>query len=212
MKKALLIVSLSTVLVVSLFFGARALAANLGGRDTTQVESPDGNNPGCMGGSGVTGSYISPEMKRIATFLGLTPEVLQTQLQSGQTLAQIAQSKNVTRQALLDAVMAPTKDMVQLRVKYGYLTQAQADSALQQELTQANTLIDRVSSAPANPQQGSVPGTGRGYGGMMGGGSGSGRGGMMGGGFGSGGGGAGMMGGGFGSSGGGAGMMGGYTW
>ncbi|MBI2934324.1 MAG: hypothetical protein HYY29_02015 [Chloroflexi bacterium] len=201
MKKLAVILALAVTVLGGLFFGAPALAASVFGVGPNQVGPAAGDEWGCpmMGdGTGQAGAYITPDLQRIAAFLGLAPEDLRTQLQSGKSLAQIAQGKNITRQALLDAVLAPVKDTLQLRLKYGYLTQAQFDAILQQETAGANAFIDRTSATTTTPGQGYAPGAGGyggGYGGMMG------RGGMMGGGMM---GGPGMMGGGFGP-----GMMGG---
>ncbi len=57
------------------------------------------------------------------------------------TLAQIAQAKGVSEKALTDAILQPSKDRLDLQVKYGYLTQAQADARLQYEEARVKDLI-----------------------------------------------------------------------
>ena len=145
-------------------------------------------------------------LQRVANLLGTTPVEVTTQLQGGKTLAQLAQAKEVTEQALTDTILQPVKDQLALQVKYGYLTQEEADARLQYEQTRTRELIN--TGFTSSPEDGYGPWQGRGFGGpggMMGGFGGMmrGLGGMMGG-FGD------MMGGFGGMMGGFGGMMGGF--
>jgi len=63
-----------------------------------------------------------------AQTLGMTPAELLTQLRGGQTLAQIAQAKGTTEQAVIDAALAAAKTRLNQAVTDGDLTQAQADT------------------------------------------------------------------------------------
>jgi hypothetical protein len=64
-----------------------------------------------------------------ATYLGLTESALMTKLQSGETLAQIADSTSGKSKAgLVAALVADEKSHLDQAVKDGRLTQAQADS------------------------------------------------------------------------------------
>jgi hypothetical protein len=96
--------------------------------------------------------YIDgPTMSRLATVLGLTPADLSSQLQSGKTLTTLAQEHNVTTQALEDAIVAPYADQLANQVKYGYLTQDQANTALANAKNQAGSLLQQdMSKATAN--------------------------------------------------------------
>lgn len=127
-------------------------------------------------------------LQRVATLLGTTTDDVVGQLQQGQTLAQIAQAKNVTSQALTDTLLQSTKDQLDLQVKYGYMSQDRANATLQNEQTRVNNLINTAIGPNGNngnngygygPYGGGMMG---GYGGMMGGGWGgmmNGFGGMM---------------------------------
>jgi predicted DNA-binding protein YlxM (UPF0122 family) len=66
-----------------------------------------------------------------AEVLGMTPEDLQTELQTGKSLAEIAEAQNVDPQAVCDAIHAQAEEMVQQAVADGHLTQEQADSILE---------------------------------------------------------------------------------
>jgi ribosomal protein S20 len=60
--------------------------------------------------------------------LGITTSDLLTQLRSGQTLAQIVQSKGVAEQDVINAALAAAKTQLDQAVADGSLTQAQADA------------------------------------------------------------------------------------
>lgn len=63
-----------------------------------------------------------------ASVLGITADELNTQLESGQTLAQLATAHNTTEQAVIDAALAAVKTELTSAVSAGTITQAQADA------------------------------------------------------------------------------------
>jgi hypothetical protein len=65
-----------------------------------------------------------------AAYLGLSEDALRTQLESGQTLAQVAQAQGKTVSGLIDALVAEEKQELAAAVTAGRLTQAQADERL----------------------------------------------------------------------------------
>jgi len=65
-----------------------------------------------------------------AAYLGLSEDALRTQLESGQTLAQVAQAQGKTVSGLIDALVAEEKQELAAAVTAGRLTQAQADARL----------------------------------------------------------------------------------
>lgn len=87
-------------------------------------------------------------LTRIATVLGLTPTELTAQLQGGKTLAQVAKDKGIDTARVVEAVLAPHKDLVQLRLKYGEITQAQADLFLTTAKQRAEFLLNQTFNAP----------------------------------------------------------------
>ncbi|MHB8572881.1 MAG: hypothetical protein ACYDAY_07995 [Candidatus Dormibacteria bacterium] len=98
-------------------------------------------------------SLRTAEMNAVATALGLTPDTLKTDLQS-KTLADLEKSANVTDQAVRDAATAAAHTVLDPAVKAGTITQAQED-----------TLIKRLSNAPAGALFGGPRGGHRGWGG-----------------------------------------------
>jgi hypothetical protein len=65
-----------------------------------------------------------------ATYLGLTEAELRAQLESGKSLAQVAQDKGKSVDGLIQALVADAKTHLDADVTAGRLTQAQADSML----------------------------------------------------------------------------------
>ena len=159
MKKLAILGGLVALLVGSVLVVPAALAAAPWAQKGAAPEAGYGPADCPCGGVGAARSGVSagPQLQRIATFLGVTADELKTQLQAGKTLAQIAEAKSITRQALVDFVLAPIKDMLQLRVKYGYLTQAQVDEALKARQEWVNTFVDRVHNGPQAGLQGPDP-------------------------------------------------------
>jgi hypothetical protein len=70
------------------------------------------------------------DLEAAATAIGITEDELRTALQSGQSLAEIAQAHGVTPQAVIDALVADAKADVAERVTSGDITQAEADQKL----------------------------------------------------------------------------------
>ena len=97
----------------------------------------------------------------VAKELGLTYEELTSALQNGQTVAQLAQAKGVSLDALKAAALDAMKTSFAELVKQGVMTQQQAD-----------WMLDHMDDMPMfNFDQGFGPGMmqgGRGFGGMMG--------------------------------------------
>jgi len=65
-----------------------------------------------------------------ATYLGLTQEQLHTQLESGKTLAQVAQAQGKSIDGLVDVLVADFKAKLEEAVKAGRMSQAKADEVL----------------------------------------------------------------------------------
>ncbi|MBI4186733.1 MAG: hypothetical protein HY530_04405 [Chloroflexi bacterium] len=90
------------------------------------------------------GVYLDqPTLVRLAGALGLTPEELDSRLQEGETLTEIAQAQNVPTEALVEAIIAPHAADLELRVRYGYLTPEQAESLLEAARQRASFLLEQ---------------------------------------------------------------------
>lgn len=91
-----------------------------------------GNGGGGRGGFGGRGV----ELQVVADALGLDLTALQTELQAGKTIADIATEQDVELSAIVDAVVATRQEALATAVSDGTLTQAQADAQI--ELLKAN--------------------------------------------------------------------------
>ena len=96
------------------------------------------------GGRGPMAGYLTPQL---AALLGTTTADLQTQLNSGKTLSDIANTKGVSQEQLIQTMMGPYTDHLAIMVKYGYLTQAQSDAMTQQAKTRQQTVVTSQFSA-----------------------------------------------------------------
>lgn len=99
-----------------------------GGRHGGEMHGPGHGGPGFGIGSPAV-------MAAIATKLGLTIDELHDQLRGGKTLLALATEKNVSEADLRATIVAALKTELDAAVKAGKLTQAQADTILQQAQT-----------------------------------------------------------------------------
>ena len=110
---------------------------------------------GHRGGPGFGGG--GADLSIAATTIGVTPEELRTALQAGQSIADVAKSKSVDPQAVIDAMVAAMNQRLAESVSSGKLTQAKADELKASATTRITDLVNGV----AQPG----PGFGRGPGG-----------------------------------------------
>src|SRR3990172_3145946 len=96
---------------------------------TTPISDNDVRSQYC-GGAGMMGSGMGLGLKvtteRVATLLGTTTADLKAQLQTGKTLADIAKARGVSNDTLVQTILAPFQEHLDIMVKYGYLTKDQA--------------------------------------------------------------------------------------
>jgi hypothetical protein len=108
---------------------ADQITAGLTAHVTAEVNDtrPD-HGPGGPGGPGFGHGPGGDELTAAATYLGVTEAALTTQLQTGKTLAQVADATSGKSAAgLIDALVAAEKVELAAAVKAGTITQAQSD-------------------------------------------------------------------------------------
>lgn len=122
--------------------------------------------------AGPRGSYSEnqvggPTIDVVSNLLGLTPEQIHEQRQTGLSLVQIAATKNVTEIALIDAIMLEKQTALQKMVTAGTITQAQADQSSTQMRERVQLAVNRTTLGPpewsganGNGQNGICSGTG----------------------------------------------------
>lgn len=84
------------------------------------------------------------DLTTAATTLGMTETDLRTALQSGKSLAQVAQDKGVAVDKLIAALVAAEKTHIAQDVTDGKLTQAQADERLADLTTRVTDRVNKV--------------------------------------------------------------------
>ena len=120
---------------------ADAEKAELTQRATDQANGSFQGGPGAHGpgGPGMGGRVeATTDTSVVAKAIGISEADLQTALQGGKTVAQVAAANNVKLQVVIDALVADGQSELDAAVKAGTITQAQAD-AEKAELTQRAT-------------------------------------------------------------------------
>jgi len=95
-----------------------------------------------------------------ATAIGVTPEEVRTALQSGQSLADLAKSKGVDPQKVIDALLAPIVEHEKADVTSGKDTQAEADKEIAAATARITDFVNGKLPAPGAgiPKGGPHPG------------------------------------------------------
>ncbi len=83
----------------------------------------------------------------LAAFLGITEDALRTEMTSGKTLAQVAETHGKTRDQLKAFLTAEQKEHLAEAVAAGKLTQAQADQKLAEMAARLDEMIDSTKPA-----------------------------------------------------------------
>jgi len=118
----------ATALEARIAAGQAPLFAGVGG----------GFGRGFGGGVGVGGAFGGGDLSAAVTYLGLTTTQIQTDLQGGQTLAQIATAQGKTADGLVQALVTADEAKLDTAVAAGTLTSAQEqtiETNLQQQIT-----------------------------------------------------------------------------
>lgn len=144
---------------LGLGYGARVQApdAAVAGDCPVAGEAPFGGRMGrgAWADAAAWGGQADGCSEALTDLLGMTAEELQAERLAGKSLAEIAASKGVTVDALVDAMMAEKKaDLAQL-VADGKLTQERADFMLERMETQVKSMIERTTAgAPSGTMMG----------------------------------------------------------
>ena len=146
------------VVAAILAIGIGSIAASAAG------PAANSNTQTCNGAGGgfrFGGAVVDEAVTKL---LGMTEDEIQALRKQGQSLVQIAATRNVTEKQLVDAIMAYKTTEVQSRVTAGTLTQDQANLMLQ-NMEQATTqAVNRTSTGPLGGQGMGQRGSGNGTG------------------------------------------------
>ncbi len=122
--------------------GATGTTGTPGAADPGQA-----NGPGCKGGPdgrGRLGGHTDPidDLAVAAKAIGITEADLRTALQSGKTMADVANANNVDPQKVIDALVQDGLDELAADVTAGTITQAQADAAKTHVTEHATNMVN----------------------------------------------------------------------
>jgi len=84
---------------------------------------------------------------RVAELLGVPRTELMTALEGGATLSELAVARNVSTESLVATILAPHKEMLDVKVKYGRLTAEQAQQALETLTVRVQALVQTTFAA-----------------------------------------------------------------
>ncbi|TAK36022.1 MAG: hypothetical protein EPO21_04245 [Chloroflexota bacterium] len=120
---------------------------------------------GRFGGMAPVKIGVNQVVSETAKILGMSTNDIQTQLRSGESLADIAKSKNVDRQVLIDKLVTQLSAAIDQRVKDGKLTGEQATKLKSQLPQMVGKVVDakhKAGKGPWGPKNGQNPGQGQG--------------------------------------------------
>lgn len=114
---------------------------------------PGGQGPGGdrMRGQGMGGGHGRPGLDAAATALGMTVDELRTQLESGSSIAEIATTKSIDVNTIIDALVAEAKTHLDQAVADGKVTQDEATKRLDDMRTRITAMVN--GEAPARPKR-----------------------------------------------------------
>ncbi len=147
-KKLLTIVGVLAILVATLPAGAAF------------AQGPSGDHPPLGLGRGNWGGPDNSLVAVTAKVLGMEQTALVAELNTGSTIAQVAQTKGVALDKIVTAFVQPHVDWLTQAVKDGEITQAQAD----QYIATMKANITAKLSAPFTPRGNGGNGRGSGQG------------------------------------------------
>ncbi len=84
---------------------------------------------------------------RVAELLGVPRTELLTALEGGAALSELAAARNVSTESLVATILAPHKEMLDLKVKYGRLTAEQAQQAMEALTVRVQALVQTTFAA-----------------------------------------------------------------
>lgn len=117
---------------------------------TTEAPAPDeaGRPPGGCEGRG---------LDALAEAIGIDAEDLRAALQDGQTPAEVAEDNGVSRDDLVDAVVADIDEHLDQAVEDGHLTEDEADERRADAEDRANAIVDGERPEGMRPGPGGPP-------------------------------------------------------
>jgi len=108
-------------------------------------------------GQGQRGPGMPGPGQAIADLLGMTPQEIRTEFQAGKSLAQIAEAKGVSRDALKAKILETQKARLDAAVAAGRMTAEQAQQMATRQAANVDRMLDATPGQRRGPQ---APGSG----------------------------------------------------
>lgn len=108
---------------------------------------PEGRGPGHRA------AHVAAHLDVAAEAIGVTPVELRTALRDGRSIAQVAQSKDVDVQKVVDALVADARSRLAAKVTAGELTQAEADEKAARLTERVTALVNRTGGFGGRPHR-----------------------------------------------------------
>jgi hypothetical protein len=89
----------------------------------------------------------------ITALLGLTEDELHVEREAGKTFAEIASEQGVDAQAIVDAMVAAQRELIEQALGDGQLTEAQAQALIARAETMAALRVNKPAGAPVLAEQ-----------------------------------------------------------
>ncbi len=145
------------ILVIAASIAAVLALSVVGVAAAASPNNPNGNSPQNGQQAGFGQGVCSEAVRNL---LGMTTEQIQALRHEGKSLVQIAATKGITEQQLINAIMAERQANIQARVTAGTLTQNQAKVMLEQMQQNVVRAINRTTIG--KPEWAGTNGTGQG--------------------------------------------------
>jgi hypothetical protein len=133
--------------------GMRAAAA---GSTAPDADHPCGMGAGMAGEQGRGAPSWAGQPEEVATLLGMTTAQIQARRLAGESLVQIAASKDpvVSEDTLISTIIKAKTDDLDALVKDGKLTQDQMKLMVEHMQAQVKTMVERTTVGPMQGRQG----------------------------------------------------------
>lgn len=164
MKKTLIIALAGVVILATALIAVPVAAASSQATAANRVYTNYGPAL-CSGGLALNNQTT---LQRVATVLGISYDQLVQRLNNGETITAIAATQKVDISKVVDTVVAVQTDMVNVMVKYGYITQDEATNIIANLRTRVETSLSGIPTTTSGYGYGMMGGTAAGYGMMSG--------------------------------------------
>lgn len=123
--------------------------------------APDETNPGASaeGQEQPRGACGGKHVDTVAEVIGIEPDALRDELETGATMADVAEAHGVDAATLVDAIVADINTHVDEGVESGRLTAEEADEKRAEASTKAEEIVNRPGDERPDRPEGAPQGT-----------------------------------------------------